>query len=593
MMSGRAFVENRDRSVIKNFFHGNFPPLSPSTLERHPEGERETLSLILDSIDRFMSPQSDLFRQFDEQGYQSEEYIDELRALGLFGLIIPEQYDGLGLSSRAYARVLNEVSRFDGSTALTIGAHSSIGLKALLLFGNDAQKALYLPKLATGEYIAAFCLTESQAGSDAASLRTRAIRQKDGGWLLNGEKIWITNGPLAQFFTVFARTDEDSSSAAISAFIVERSYTGVSIGPKEDKMGIRASATSSVAFQNVYLPPSALIGNEGQGFKIAVAVLNSGRTGLGGGCVGAMKRCLEHSTQHARERKQFGSAIGSYQLIQEKITRMNALCFATESMVQMVGQLIDHDNEDYSLEAAATKVFASEALWEVAFESLQIAGGNGFMKEFPYELVTRDSRINLIFEGTNEILRLYIGLKCFESVGKYLKDIQESLSNLKSTPNKHHLKVLKYVLKNILTYPPLNNEKSLQSLARQLNPNDAYNNIHPLLRDHVSSLIALTSNLNRKAEKLARKYKGDIKLQQLAVASLSDTAINLYAAYCVLARSLHFDSQSTTLLSLSLATLTLLTEHAKKNLDKRHIDVGQIGPELLNNNYYPWDVVMK
>ncbi|MFO0415713.1 MAG: acyl-CoA dehydrogenase family protein, partial [Pseudomonadota bacterium] len=227
--------------------------------------ESETLKLVLESIDRFMADKGEDFRAYDVKGEQPAEYLEELKALGLFSLIIPEEFSGLGLSNSAYSRVLQQTSRYDASTSLTIGAHSSIGMKALLLFGNPEQRAKYLPRLATGELIAAFCLTEAGSGSDAASVKTSAAKNEDGTWTLNGEKIWITNGGTAGFFTVFAKTE--TPGGKMTGFIVERDWPGVSTGPKEDKMGIRASCTTTVRFDNVKVPAECVLGEEGKGFK--------------------------------------------------------------------------------------------------------------------------------------------------------------------------------------------------------------------------------------------------------------------------------------------------------------------------------------
>jgi alkylation response protein AidB-like acyl-CoA dehydrogenase len=215
-----------DASVAKGLFLGELRDQHVFPFPNIKAEERETLQMMIESIDRFMIPKEKEYRQYDEEGVQPNEYVDELKALGLFSLIIPTEYDGLGLSNSAYSRVLQQTSRYDASTSLTIGAHSSIGLKALLLFGTDEQKANYLPRLATGEMIAAFCLTESTSGSDAASIKTKAVKNSDGTFTLNGEKIWITNGGTAEFFTVFAATESDGGK--ITAFIVERGFPGVS-----------------------------------------------------------------------------------------------------------------------------------------------------------------------------------------------------------------------------------------------------------------------------------------------------------------------------------------------------------------------------
>jgi acyl-CoA dehydrogenase family protein 9 len=230
----------RDLSAAKQLFLGDILEQNLFPYPRIRERDREMLGAMTDAIDGFLAEKAHELKQYDRQAEQPSEFIQSLRDMGLFGLIIPEEYGGLELSNGAYARVLGQTSSHDSSVSLTIGAHSSIGMKGLLLFGNPEQKQRYLPRLASGEMIAAFCLTESGAGSDAASIRTTATRNADGSWTLSGEKIWITNGGIAQFYTVFARTD--TPEGKITAFIVEAGWPGVSHGPHEDKMGIRASS---------------------------------------------------------------------------------------------------------------------------------------------------------------------------------------------------------------------------------------------------------------------------------------------------------------------------------------------------------------
>jgi alkylation response protein AidB-like acyl-CoA dehydrogenase len=489
-----------------------FPTIKPE--------ERETLQMVLESIDRFMGSKGDLFRELDQRGSQPEEYVEELKALGLFSLIIPSEYEGLGLSNSAYSRVLQQTSRYDASTSLTIGAHSSIGMKALLLFGSDEQKAKYLPRLATGELLAAFCLTESGAGSDAASIKTHAVKNSDGTWTLNGEKIWITNGGTADFFTVFARTE--SEAGKITAFIVERSFDGVSSGPKEDKMGIRASCTTTVRFDNVRVPAECLLGEEGKGFKVAMAVLNNGRTGLGGGCVGAMKRLIELSLAQAAQRKQFGKSISEFQLIQSKIASMTTVCFAAESIVSVVGHLIDSGVEDFSVEAAMSKVFVSEALWMVADEALQIAGGNGFMREFPYERVVRDSRINRIFEGTNEILRLYVALSGMKDAGDALRGVAKGLGGIFNDPIKGFGVLSSYATKKMGQYTPLGRA--------------AFTGVHTALRNEARVCEQGVAHFSQAVESVLKRYGKGIIGQQLVSKRLADVAMELFVGMCVLSR---------------------------------------------------------
>ena len=341
------------------------------------EGEKEILKTIHDSVSSWLKSKQGEFRKWDKKGELPKEIIEEMKQMGLFGVIIPEEFGGMGLSTIAYQRLISELAQYDGSLLITMAAHSSIGMKGLLLFGTKEQKQKYLPKLATGEMIAAYCLTEAGAGSDAASIKTKAVRDGDD-WILNGEKIWITNGGIADFFTVFAATD--TPEGKITGFIVTRDMKGVTSGPHEDKMGLRASSTTTVNFENVRVPKENVLGEVGKGFKTAVRILNHGRTGgLGGGCVGVMKKCIALSTKQAKIRKQFGKSISEFGLIKKKIGQMVVDCYATESVVTIVSSLIDAGYEDYAVEAAISKIFASEALWRATDEALQIAGGNGFM----------------------------------------------------------------------------------------------------------------------------------------------------------------------------------------------------------------------
>jgi acyl-CoA dehydrogenase family member 9 len=570
-------------SVAKSLYLGNILEENLFPFPKISAAESETLRMVLDSIDKFMSPKRELYRSYDEKGVQPEEYIQELRNLGLFGLIIPEEHDGLGLSNAGYSRVLQQTSRYDASTSLTIGAHSSIGLKGLLLFGSPDQKSRYLSKLASGEIIAAFCLTEPGAGSDAASIKTHAEKQADGSWLLNGEKLWITNGPLADFFTVFARTN--SEAGKISAFIVERGFGGVSHGPKEDKLGIRASATSTVRFENVKVPAANLLGDEGAGFKVAMSILNNGRTGLGGGSVGAMKQCIEFAAHQANERKQFGRPIAEFQLVKEKFAQMTTQCFVTESVVQMVAHYIDSGVEDYSIEAAMSKVFASESLWSVANEALQVAGGNGFMKDFPYERVVRDSRINMIFEGTNEILRLYIGLSGMKDAGEYLKDIRRSASKIFNDPIKGFGVLSSFAARKVT---------HLTTLGR-----DRMEFVHPALRDQAAIFETFTVRLSRAVDNVLMRLGKDIIGQQFVTKRLADLSTDLFAGLCTLSRvSSMLEERGPEGCSAELKIAQIFTQHAKRRmnyqlrrlLSNEDEEVKALADFILERRSYPWDI---
>src|SRR6266478_5426757 len=295
---------------------------------------------------------------YPEMPRDQAELLQSLKEMGLFGMIVPEEHGGLGLSNTGYARVMQQVASWDASIAVTLGAHSSIGLKGLLLFGTAEQKRRFLPKLATGEMIAAFCLTEPGSGSDAFSIKTSARREGDF-YILNGQKLWITNGGIADFYTVFAKTTPDTGDqkGKITAFVVTRDLGGVTSGPHEDKMGIRASNTTAVYFDNVRVPAANVLGEEGKGFKVAMTILNHGRTGLGAGAVGGQRRLLEFAEAAATERKQFGRPLVSFGKIKEKLGRMATNLYVSESLCYFVSATIDRGGVDYSVEGAATKVF--------------------------------------------------------------------------------------------------------------------------------------------------------------------------------------------------------------------------------------------
>lgn len=486
--------------------------------------EQETFKAIRGSIEQMLKPHEKDFRKWDEKGELPPEFIEELKQVGLFSLVIPEAHGGLSLSATAYSRTLQELASYDGSVAVTVGAHSSIGMRGLLLFGTDEQKARFMPKLATGEMIAAFCLTEPGAGSDAASLKTTAVKEGDH-WVLNGNKLWITNGGIAQFFTVFAKTGGQAERGNMTAFIVTRDQVGVSVGPHEDKMGIRASSTTTVHFDNVKVPAENVLGEVGKGFKVAMKILNSGRTGLGGGTVGGMKKLISLATRQAKERVQFGKPIAEYGLIKQKLGHMVVDCYATESAVNMVNHLIDSGSQEYAVEAAITKVFGTEALWRTADEALQIAAGNGFMKEFPYERILRDARINRIYEGTNDILRLFIALTAMNEVGSELKELADSLKGIFNNPIKGFGVLSEYALRRAsLATTSVKREKA------------TFTKLNPALAKNQQLFEELTRELAGAVDKVLRKHGKNIIGKQFASRRLADIMIDLFVLASTMSR---------------------------------------------------------
>lgn len=295
--------------------------------------------------------------------------------------------------------------------------------QGILLFGNKEQKEKYLPQVSTGKVYAAFALTEPSSGSDAASIKTRAVLSPDGKhFILNGSKIWISNGGIANIFTVFAQTEVDDPKTGqkkdkITALIVERGFGGVSSGPPENKMGIKCSNTAEVYFEDVKVPVENVLGGVGNGFKVAMQILNNGRFGMGSTLSGTMRACIQKATEHATQRTQFGKKIENFGAIQEKLARMAMHQYATQSMAYMIAANMDLGSQDFHLEAAISKVFASESAWFVCDEAIQILGGMGFMKDCGLERVMRDLRIFRIFEGTNDILRLLVALTGIQYAG--------------------------------------------------------------------------------------------------------------------------------------------------------------------------------
>jgi acyl-CoA dehydrogenase family member 9 len=487
------------------------------------EKEGETLRHIFDSLKQFLGSREKEFRAWDVAGELPPTVLEEIRQFGLFGLVLPEEVGGLGLGNTAYSRTLQELSRYDGSVAATVGAHSSIGLRGLLLFGTAEQRARFYPKLVTGEMIAAFCLTEPGAGSDAAGIKTTAVRDGDD-WVLNGSKLWITNGGLASFFTVFARTGGPDERGKLTAFIVTRDMAGLSVGPHEDKMGLRASSTTAVFLDGVRVPAANVLGEVGKGFKVAVRILNSGRSGLGGGCVGGMKRMIELATRQAKGRVQFGKPISEFGLIKQKVGHMVVETYAAESAVAMVAGLVDQGYEDYAVEAAISKVFATEALWRTTDEALQIAGGNGYMREYPYERALRDCRIFRIWEGTNDILRLFIALTAMNDVGERLADLAANLKGVLNDPIKGFGVLRDYALHRAALATNLGRERG------------SFTRLSPVLKREAEAFEDHTRKLASAADRILRKHGKRIVDMQFATRRLADIMIDLFLMACVLSR---------------------------------------------------------
>jgi acyl-CoA dehydrogenase len=342
-----------------------------------------------------------------EQGEFPREILKKMAELGLMGITIPEEYGGAGMDFTSYIIAIHEISKVSATVGVILSVHTSVGTNPILYFGTEEQKKKYVPKLASGEYLGAFCLTEPSAGSDAKSLKTKAIRQGDY-YILNGSKVFITNGGEADTYIVFARTNsEEEGSRGISAFIVEKDTPGFIIGKDEKKMGLHGSRTVQISFEDAKVPAENLLGEEGQGFKIAMANLDVGRIGIAAQSLGIAEAALEHATAYAKERIQFGKPIAEQQGVAFKLADMATAVEAAKLLVYRAA-FLRANGLPCSKEASMAKLFASRAAMENAIEAVQIFGGNGYTEDYPVERLFRDAKICEIYEGTSEIQRIVI-----------------------------------------------------------------------------------------------------------------------------------------------------------------------------------------
>jgi acyl-CoA dehydrogenase family protein 9 len=504
-----------DESFAKSLFVGSpsegliFPYPEPS------RAEIDEINGVLDGVRR-LARQVDAAR-IDRDEEIPAEVLAGLRELGLFGLAVPKAYGGAGFGLTAYARVIQELAALDGSIALTVSAHQSLGLAALLFFGSEELKLEHLPRCARGESLAAFALVEVGAGSDAAAIQTRADLDGDG-FVINGEKTWVTNGGLANLFTVFARTSpaEDGAKPRLTAFLVERG-AGVSSGPTEPTLGMRGASTTNLTLSSVRVPPTRVLGEVGRGFKVAMEVLTSARLALASSCVGSAKRLLRLAVERATERKTFGRSISEFPLVKDKIAEMSGEIFALESMTYLTTGLVDAGRTDYSVESAICKVFGSETLWRVADKSAQIAGALGYTRHEPWERMIRDARSALVFEGTNEILRCFIALSGMQGPGLQLEDVSKAMRE----PIKGFGLLGDFALR-----------KAKSVLSR-----DRVTRAHPALGHEAQLVASYSQQLAKNVDKALRRHGKNIAEMQYTQKRVADIAIDLYAIAACLSRT--------------------------------------------------------
>ena len=413
----------------KGLFLGHFVADWVMPYPRMPAAQQTELDKSLTELRQFLDAELDPV-EIDRQAEIPRKVIDGLGRVGVLGMTAPMEYGGPGFSQMANCKILEEIGTRCASTSVFVNAHHSIGIRALLLFGTHEQKQRWLPKLVTGEHLGAFALTEREAGSDAANVQMPAHPSEDGShYILNGEKRYITNASIAQVLTVMARTPmPGSDKTAITAFLVTPDMPGFEIlEARMPKLGIRGTATGRFALHNVRVPKENILGPLGKGLRVALTVLDFGRTTFGACCTGAAKTALQLAVHHANTRKQFNKTLGEFDLVKKKIARMAADAYAMEAMTTITASLIDRGLEDYMIETAMLKVFTTERLWDGINDAFQIHGGSAYFVDLPLERMLRDARINQIGEGSNEVLTSFIALVGMRGPGMELKEIYDTM----------------------------------------------------------------------------------------------------------------------------------------------------------------------
>lgn len=508
----------RDHGFAKALYQGRFrgdllfpyPRLSPEADAAAAEAVAEVRAFAEAHIDPVA---------IDRQADIPRSVIEGLGRLGVLGMTAPTDFGGRGFGQQQYCRVIEALGARCASTTVFVNAHHSIGIRALLLFGTAEQKAHWLPPLVRGEKLAAFALTEEQAGSDASNVQTTATRSEDGAtFILNGTKRYITNGAIADVLTVMARTlDPRTGESKISAFLVTPDMPGFEVvEARMEKCGIRGTATARLAFHDMPVPASNLLGALGKGLKVGLTVLDFGRTTFGASCTGAMKECLRTATNHARTRRQFGEPLAELELVRKKLAWMAAHAYALEAATVETAALIDSGAEDYMLETAILKVFATEALWQGVYEALQVHGGQGYFTDQPFERWMRDARINTIGEGANEVLKVFIALVGMRDVGEGLK---ATLAGLKSPAR---------------CVPTLG--RFVGAHVSQLVHRPEVPVVAPELRPHARALARRVKRFGWAVERLLMTYREALLEAQCLQERVADAAIALYSSSCVLAR---------------------------------------------------------
>jgi acyl-CoA dehydrogenase family protein 9 len=495
----------------------------PQSLDVRNPDEAATVRRLIGEVDRMEAAGIIDPARFDDEEQVSEEVIAEFARTGLLALTIPRQYGGLELSHTAYARVFERISSVDPSLAVMVGVHCGLGSKAIVLYGTDEQKERYLPMLARGETLAAYALTEPETGSDAQNIKATARLSADRStWILDGHKIWIGNAHRAGVIATFAQTPVERGTGTVmrsTAFIIRPDMPGFKVVGTVRKLGIRGSTQAELLYEGLQVPADHVLGTLGKGFTVAVQVLNAGRLTLAAGCTAGAKSLTSEMTRYAEQRVQFDHPLAHFEITQRKMSHFAASAYAADAMLGVLAHLADRPDTDFSLEAACAKVFASELIWGAADEMVQVAGGRGFVRPWPYERLLRDARINRIFEGANEVLRLFIALNGIQGPAESLKEVGTALR--KPVRNL-----------GLLTGFAASRVRSMLRTSAKLKPV-----LHERLRQHEEYFEKHVAELGTATTRAITRHRRDIIDRQLVLERLANMAIELFARACVISRT--------------------------------------------------------
>ncbi|MCL2777335.1 MAG: acyl-CoA dehydrogenase family protein [Polyangiaceae bacterium] len=505
-----------DESFIKGLFGGI---ITESLVFPFPEPSRadgDEVHAIVDALRKFSAKHVDSAK-IDRDEEISNETLAALKAIGAFGWLVPKKYGGTGLNPTTHARVMQELAGIDASLALTVSAHQSLGVAAIVHFANPELKARWLPQLATGAMTAAFALTETGAGSDAAAIRTRADLDGDH-YVITGDKAWVTNGGFSDLFVVVARTSaaDEGTTPSLTAFVVPRSQ-GVCAQRREPTLGVRGAHISHVTFDHVRVPMDHVLGEVDHGLKVAMEVLTQARLSLASACVGASKRMLKLAVDRVIERKAFGRRISEYGLMRDKIARMTASIFALESMTYLTTGIASAGFHDYATESAICKVVGSETLWHIANDTQQIAAALGYTRTEPYERLLRDARAPMVLEGTNEVLRSFVALSGLQGRSHELEDLA---------------KAIREPIKGFGLLSDFAVRKARSALGRA-----RLSKAHPMLARETDVFEQYSGYFAKSVSNSLRRHGTNITEMQYTQRRLANVAIDLYAIVAIVART--------------------------------------------------------